>query len=55
MWWYMFRPANLPLSHMCVVVVVMSMVGGGKKRVAVFGKYNCQINIVCCLSQINKQ
>ena len=33
----------------------MSMVGGGgKKRMAMFGKYDCQTNIDCCLSQINK-
>ena len=37
----------------CAVVIVTSMVGGGgKKRVAMFGKYDCQTNIICCLSQI---
>ena len=46
---------NCHWQHCCVVVVVMSMVGGGgKKRVPVFGKYDCQTNIVCYLSQINK-
>jgi len=36
-------------------VAVMSMVGGGgKKRVAMFGEHDCQTNIVCYPSQINK-
>jgi len=29
--------------------------GGGKKRVAVFGEHECQTNIVCYPSQINKR
>jgi len=28
--------------------------GGGKKSEVMFGKHDCQTNIVCYLSQINK-
>jgi len=35
-------------------VVVGRRDGGGKKRVAMFGEHDCQTNIVCYPSQINK-
>ena len=48
-----WRPLMM-VRKCCRGVVVTKVGGGGKKRMAVFGEYDCQINIVCYPSQINK-